>query len=164
VLLAFSRTLFVYSSHVITDVPFTFFALLGLYCGARMLQEPSGLRWRWCLVAACLAAAACAVRPLGLALLMALAAALWLRASALRQWRANLAWTALLAAPTMAAAALWIHRGAAVGTAAGTSYFHWSWACGGSSVRACTCWRGRPWPSSPCPTRCWAATWAGPSA
>ena len=56
---------------------------------------------------------------------MALAAALWLRAGALRQWRANLGWTALLAAPTLVAAALWVHRGAAVGTAAGTSYFHW---------------------------------------
>lgn len=125
VLLAFSRTLFYYSSHIITDVPFTFFVLLGLYCGTRMLRGPSARRGPWGLAAACATLAACAVRPLGLALLIALVAATWLQAGAFRQWRASLAWACLLAAPTAAAAVLWVHRGAALGTATGTSYFHW---------------------------------------
>jgi hypothetical protein len=125
VLLAFSRTLFYYSSQVITDVPFTFFVLLGLYCGARTLRGPSSRKGAWGLAAACATLAACSVRPLGLALLIALVAATWLHGGALRQWRANLARTCLLAAPTAAAAGLWAHRGAALGTATGTSYFHW---------------------------------------
>ena len=125
VMLGFSRTLFYYSSHIITDVPFAFFVLLGLYCGTRMLRGDGRERVRWCLAAAGATLAACAVRPLGLALLMALAAAPWLRRGALSQWRANLGWTAVLAAPTTVAGALWVHRGLAFGTATGTSYFHW---------------------------------------
>jgi len=122
-LLGFSRTLYYYSTHIMTDVPFTFFVLLGLYCGTRAVRE--GHRTGWWSAAALATAAACAVRPIGLALLAALAAAPWLQPHGLRQWRSSLARTILVVTPTAILGALWLRRGAGLGVPAGTSYFHW---------------------------------------
>jgi 4-amino-4-deoxy-L-arabinose transferase-like glycosyltransferase len=122
-LLAFSRTLYYYSSHIMTDVPFAFFAIAALYLGLRMLRAQGRAAWGWCLAAAAAATAACAVRPLGPALLAALVGALWLRPGVRARWRPNLGMTAVLLGPVLAAAAVWAYRGAAFGAPLGSTYF-----------------------------------------
>jgi len=123
-LFAFSRTLYHYSTHILTDVPFTFFVLVTLYCGTRML-EPTGRRKAlWALGAAVAAWVACAVRPLGPALLIALTAAPWTERGARRRARQNLGWTALFLLPAAALGALWACRGAELGAPLGSTYYY----------------------------------------
>ena len=114
VLFGLSRTLYYYSSHIMADVPFTFFVVLALYCGVRMLGAKGRSGWGWCAAAGAAVCAATFVRPLGPALLVALVAAAWLRPGGWADRRANLARTALLAVPTLALAGAWIVRCALV--------------------------------------------------
>jgi hypothetical protein len=109
VLLAFSRTLYYYSSHLLADVPFTLAALVTLWLGVRMLRE-GPRQYAWCAAASAAIALACFLRPVGPCLLVALVAALWLRPGGLRRWKANLLQSALLPAPLVLAAGLWMLR------------------------------------------------------
>lgn len=122
-LFAFSRTLYYYSSHVMADVPFTFFLVAGLYFGARMLQSDGGASWLWCAAASAAACAACFMRPLGPALLAGLAAGLWLRAGAAKRWAPNLGKTAVLIAPIGTLGAAWLLRCATVNTSSHLGYY-----------------------------------------
>ena len=121
-LLALSRTLYYYSFQILTDIPFTFFAIGALYFARRMLRAEGGERWAWCAAAAGAAAAACAVRPLGPALFAAMVAALWLRPGARAAWRVNAGLTVVLVTPVLLAGALWAVRGAHLGAPLGTTY------------------------------------------
>jgi hypothetical protein len=122
-LFAFSRALYYYSMHIMSDVPFAFFVLVGLYCGLRMLRPDSGVGWAWCAAAAGTVCAATATRPLGPALLAALVAGLWLRPRGLKRWGPNLAATALLALPLAVLGAAWAWRCARAGTAGSMGYY-----------------------------------------
>lgn len=119
-----SRTLYYYSSHIMPDVPFSFFVLVGLYCGVRMVRTAGRASWLWTVGAAASGAAALFVRPLGPALLIALGAGLWLRRGALRQWTWNLGRTALIAAPVALAGGLWLLRCAQVRGPHDSGYFY----------------------------------------
>jgi hypothetical protein len=121
-LLAFSRTLYYYSSQVMTDVPFLCAATAALFLGARALRQEGRARWAWWLAATAAALAACTVRPVGPALLVALVAGLWLQRGARARWKANAGMTAVLLGPVLAAAGLWALRGAAFGAPLGSSY------------------------------------------
>jgi len=122
-LLGFSRTLYYYSSHIITDVPFAFFVAAALYLGRRALRADGRARWGWWLAASGAALAACTVRPLGPALLIALVAALWLQPGARAQWRRRALMTGLLLAPILLLGGLWARRGAGLGVPLGSTYF-----------------------------------------
>jgi hypothetical protein len=121
ILLAFSRTLYYASSQIMTDVPFTFFMVLGLYFGQRMLRAQAGGRWGWCAAAGAAVLAASAIRPLGPVLLIGLTAALWLQPGGRGRWLENLGLTALLSAGLAVAGALWAIRGSPLGAPLGTS-------------------------------------------
>ena len=122
-LLALSRTLYYYSSLLMTDVPFALLVITTLYLGLRMLRADGSARWAWCLAAAVAATAACAVRPLGPALFAALIGALWMQPGALKKWRANAAMTVALAGPVVALGLLWVLRGVSHGAPLGGTYF-----------------------------------------
>ncbi len=121
-LLGFSRTLYFYSSEIMTDVPFAFFVAASLYLGTRALQAEGRGRWGWWLGAMGAALASCTIRPLGPALLIALVAALWLQAGARVEWRRRALMTAVLLAPVLLAAGLWALRGAGLGAPFGSTY------------------------------------------
>jgi len=96
VLLAFSRTLYYYSAHIMTDVPFTFFALAALYLGLRMVRQSGWRSWAACVAAALVIVLASSIRPVGPLLCLAVPAGLWLRRGALKEWKSNLGKTAVL--------------------------------------------------------------------
>ena len=89
-LFALSRTLHYYSSHIITDVPFTFFALLALYLGLHMHSGSGSTSWGWCAGAAVPVALASALRPIGPFLVFSLLLGLWMKRGALQEWKTNL--------------------------------------------------------------------------
>ena len=121
-LFGFSRTLYYYSSHVMADVPFTFFVLVGLYCGVRMLSTEGRATWLWCVAATGAVCAATSLRPVGPALLIALIAALALGGGRPKRWRVRLGQMAVLALPITALAAAWALRSAIVGDAFSRGY------------------------------------------
>lgn len=122
-LLALSRTLYYYSSLLMTDVPFALLVVTTLYLGLRMLRADGSARWAWCLTAAVAAAAACTVRPLGPALFAALVVGLWTQPGARKKWRADAAMTAAMACPVVVLGVLWALRGAKHGAPLGSTYF-----------------------------------------
>ena len=123
VLLAFSRTLYYYSSHVMADVPFTFLALVTLICGAQMLRRRGRACWLWCGGAAASACAASLVRPLGPALLAALVLAIWLRPGARAEWRRRAGQTLLVLVPLAVAGMAWGVRCALQGASGEQMYY-----------------------------------------
>jgi 4-amino-4-deoxy-L-arabinose transferase-like glycosyltransferase len=138
-LFGLSRTLYYYSTHVTTDVPFTLFALLGLYCGLRMLRAPGRESWFWSVAAGLAACAATSVRPFGPAVLIALMAGLWLRGGSRRDWKANAGKTLVLIVPLGVAGAAWAVRCARVRTPGSTDYVHMAvgqWGLAGASRHA----------------------------
>lgn len=95
-LFGLSRTLYYYSAHIMTDVPFAFLALAALWCGVKMLDAGRRAAWGWCGAAAALAVSACAVRPVGPLLAVALLLGLWARRGALRRWKGTVGKTLLI--------------------------------------------------------------------
>jgi hypothetical protein len=122
-LFGLSRTLYYYSSHVMADVPFTFFVVAGLYCGMRTLQTNGRTSWLWCMAASAATCGACFLRPLGPAVLIALVAGLWLRTGAAKRWAPNLGKTAVLVAPLAVLGAVWLLRCTEVNTPSHLGYY-----------------------------------------
>ncbi|MCD6415413.1 MAG: glycosyltransferase family 39 protein [Planctomycetes bacterium] len=109
---AFSRTLYYYSTHVMTDVPFTFFALGALWLGLKMVKEAAWRSWAAGAGAAIMILVASSIRPVGPLLVVAVTAGLWLRRGALRRWKGNLGKTVLLVsllAASLLAYSIWMH-------------------------------------------------------
>ena len=107
----FSRTLYYYSAGIMTDVPFTFFALAALWCGIRMLAGRGPRVWIWCAAASLMALAACTIRAVGPVVGAALIVGMWTRRGALRKWRGNLVGTAVVSLPSAAFIWLWTFFG-----------------------------------------------------
>ena len=106
-LFGLSRTLYYYSTHVMTDVPFTSLVLVALYCGLRMLQEDGRASWAWCVGASAACCAATAVRPFGPAVAVALLAGLWLRRSWRAHWLANAGKSMIVVLPLLLVVWAW---------------------------------------------------------
>jgi len=121
-LFGLSRTLYYYSTHIMTDVPFTFFVLVALYCGQRMLRGTGKAAWWWCVGAGVATCAASCVRPFGPAVAAGLAAALWVRPGGLKAWKANAAKTLIVTVPVALAMAAWSAYCTHVTTAATGTY------------------------------------------
>ncbi len=102
-LFAVSRTLYYYSIHIMTDVPFTFFTLAAFLFGLRTLKREGWRSWANCAVCGIMVLCACMIRPVGPFLLIAIPAGLWIRRDALQKWTRKLGQTALLWAPNIAA-------------------------------------------------------------
>ena len=84
---AAARALYYYSAHILTDVPFTFFALAALLAMLKMRHAGGRVAsWAWCVVTGLLAAVASIIRPVGPLLVVAVAAGLWAHRDALRHW------------------------------------------------------------------------------
>ena len=109
-LFGFSRTLFYYSHQIMTDVPFTFTALLALYFGAKMLKSEGRRSMQWCMWSALAGCFAILIRPFGLAALAAVAGAMWLKGGISRGPASKLGRTALLLAPVAVLGGLWAVR------------------------------------------------------
>ncbi len=110
VLFALSNPLFSYSTRILTEVPFTFFVLVALYCGVRMATEEGRRSLLWGLAAGLGGFAALGTRPFGLALFAALLGAIWLRRRAWNRWKLSVAQTAIVTSPLAAALlAWWLH-------------------------------------------------------
>ncbi len=122
-LLAFSRTLYYYSAHVMTDVPFAFLAFTCLYLGLRMVGSRGRSRALWCAGAGVAGAVACTIRPLGPALLVGLLAGIWLEPARTERRARRVGLSVLAVAPTALLAALWARRGMTLGVLLGTTYF-----------------------------------------
>ena len=106
-LVALSRTLYYYSTHIMTDVPFACCALAVLYCGLRMRRATGPASWAWASGAGVLVAAASSLRPLGPVLALALSAGIWLRRGSPERPGPRLARTALILLPMVAALIAW---------------------------------------------------------
>ncbi|MFP4026868.1 MAG: ArnT family glycosyltransferase [Candidatus Brocadiia bacterium] len=92
----FSRTLYYYSIHIMSDVPFTFFSLATLLLGLFMLRREGWKSWAACVGATVMIIAAMSIKPVGPFLLVALTAGLWLRREALKKWKKRAGQTAIL--------------------------------------------------------------------
>lgn len=122
-LFASSRTLYYYSQHIMTDVPFTFFALAAVYAGLKMLHSDGKRSLLWALVAGVLVAVASSIRAAGPVLAAALILGVWLRKGSLRQSWANAGRTALICVLLVALLGLWAARNARVGSPEAAGYF-----------------------------------------
>jgi len=109
-LFGFSRTLYFYSTHVMSDVPFLLVALAALYCGMRAREDEGRTTWAWATGAALAGVAACSIRPIGPAVPIALVAALWLRRGGWQRWKHNIAASLLVAGPALLYTLLWEWR------------------------------------------------------
>jgi len=109
-LFGFSRTLYFYSTHVMSDVPFLMVALAGLYFGMRAREDEGHTTWAWATGAALAGVAACAIRPIGPAVPMALVAALWLQRGGWQRWKHNIAASLLIAGPALLYMVAWEWR------------------------------------------------------
>jgi len=118
-----SRTLYYYSAHIMSDVPYTACAMASLWCGFRMLRENGPASWAWCIGAGVLAIVASAVRPVGPVLVAAMIGALWLRRGSLRAWRGNLAKSLLLVALIALPLLAWLAYTRNASAAQGKLYF-----------------------------------------
>ncbi|NLW49624.1 MAG: phospholipid carrier-dependent glycosyltransferase [Candidatus Brocadiaceae bacterium] len=121
-LFGFSRTLYYYSSHIMSDVPFTVFALITLLCGTIMLRSPGRTAWLWCAAASVTAAAACFIRPVGPVLPIALVSAVWLTPG-VRRGRLAAGRTLMILVPVLAAGFAWNVRTAMVREPNSFTYF-----------------------------------------
>ena len=108
-LFGLSRTLYYYSTHVMTDVPFTFFALLGLFCGVKMVRTKGRASWLWSVGGSLAVCAASSIRPFGPAVAAGLIGALWLRPGGLKRWRVHMGKTAVVLAPLGVALVVWLY-------------------------------------------------------
>lgn len=125
-LFGMSRTLFYYSAHVMTEVPFTLLVLIALYCGLRVLRAAGPSGWLWCIGAAAATTAAQFVRPSALALLIALLVTVWARRPTRRRLMESMGRLLIILAPYVVTGALWCHRCGMVAHQAGataTGYF-----------------------------------------
>ena len=118
-----SASLFYYSRYILTDVPFTFLVLCGLYCGLQMNQGSGRRSWLWTAAAALVVGLGVFVRPPGPLLGAALVAGLWLRRGSTTRWRTRLLKTTLLVLPALVAWSLWMYRCAAVTEGPPGSYY-----------------------------------------
>jgi hypothetical protein len=109
-----SRQLYYYSAHLLTDVPFTMFSLAALWAGVRMARSDGSKFWTWCVASGVLSVCAMSLRPFGLALPPALAAALWLRPDWRTRRRRNLMACILIGIIFTVPLVLWVSRCAAV--------------------------------------------------
>ena len=121
-LFGFSRTLYYYSAHIMSDVPFTFFALVTLICGTMMLRRSGRAGWLWCIAASVAACVACFVRPVGPALVIALALSVWVTPG-VPKGRLALGRTLVILGPILAAGLAWGIRCALLRTRYDFSYF-----------------------------------------
>jgi len=121
-LFGLSRTLYYYSTHVMADVPFTFFVLVGLYCGVKMLSTEGRAMWLWCVAATGAVCAATSLRPLGLALVIGLITALALGGWQPKRWGVRLGRMAVLSLPLAVLGAAWATRSATVSDALSRNY------------------------------------------
>ena len=110
IFVSFSRTLYYYSAQILADVPFTFFCLMALVCGLKMLRTGGRASWLWFGAGALLWLAATTIRPFGPAAAMAFVAALWLRKDGIKEWRSNAARTLILAVLFACLAVPWVLR------------------------------------------------------
>jgi len=92
----FSRTLYYYSAHLMTDVPFTFFTLAALCLGLRTVRQTGARSWAACAGASVMILLASSIRAVGPLLALAVSAGLWWRHGALKQWKTNAGKTVLL--------------------------------------------------------------------
>lgn len=99
-LLGLSRTLYYYSTHLMTEVPFLFWGMLALWSGARMLRARGASSWLWCTGSAFAAAVSCTIRPVGPTVIAGLLAAVWWRSDLREQWKHRTARSAVLILPT----------------------------------------------------------------
>lgn len=106
-LLVFSRELYLRSTMVLTEMPFTLFVLLTVYAVVRTLGAEGRAFWVWLSAAGLAAACAALIRPFGLALPPAIVGALWLRPGGFRQWRRSLAASFVGGALAVAPLAAW---------------------------------------------------------
>ncbi len=124
VFFAFSRTLYYLSHQIMTDVPFTFFALLTLWLGMLFLRSEGRRAWLTGGGATVMTIVASSIRPVGPLLLVAITAGMWLRRGSAKRWRRNairtvLMWVALIVPLWLYS--LWTHG---VGdTSRGAHYF-----------------------------------------
>jgi hypothetical protein len=88
-----------------------------------MLRPDGRSEWGWCVAAAIGAGAAATLRAFAPALVVGLAAALWLRPDGRRRWRRNLAATAVLALPLAVFDVAWALRCSSVQASSTATYF-----------------------------------------
>lgn len=124
-LVAVSRQVYYYSAQIMTDVPFTLFALMALCAAARTLRSEGRSFWLWCGATSLLTAMATLVRPFGPAILVGLVAALWLDRVGRAKWRRNLAATILLVAVLVIPLAVWTYSRARAAGPDSKSYLLW---------------------------------------
>lgn len=105
--LSVSRTLIYYSTQLITDVPFTFFGLLALWFGLRMVHSDGARSWAWCAACAAAIVWASAIRPLGPLLAVSVPAGLWLRRDWRQGWGVRLGKTLVIAVCLAVPLLLW---------------------------------------------------------
>ncbi len=115
--LALSRTLYYYSSHIMTDVPYTFLAVTALWATLRAERCRRGSQWAWWCAAGLLIAAAGSVRAIGPLVAVAVTMKLWVSHNRLQRWRGRLLKTALLWTPFAIALTAWILWAEATGEA-----------------------------------------------
>ncbi|MFO7958045.1 MAG: phospholipid carrier-dependent glycosyltransferase [Candidatus Brocadiia bacterium] len=110
VLFGLSYPLLSYSTRILTEMPFTFFVLLTLYCGTRLVAGKGRSALGWSLAAGAAAFAALCTRPFGLALFPALLCAVWLRPESRANWKLRTAQTIAVLGPlALALLAWWLH-------------------------------------------------------
>ncbi|MBS3763031.1 MAG: hypothetical protein KGZ25_06985 [Planctomycetes bacterium] len=93
---AFSRTLYYYSVHIMTDVPFTFFALAALLFGLLTRRLRGGKSWGAFSVMALMILVASSIRPVGPLLALAITIGWWTRPKPLERWKLKAGQTGIL--------------------------------------------------------------------
>jgi hypothetical protein len=125
ILFMFCRTLHYYAVHVMTDVPFTFFAIGALILGLRTVKYQDRRGWVACVGAGLMILVASSVRPVGPLLLLAITGGLWFRGRLKDEWQGRLGKTAILwgfLVLPLIGYVLWTH-GLSSGTQMGHDYF-----------------------------------------
>jgi len=108
VMFGLSYPLFAYSVEILTDVPFTFFVLLALFCGVRMSATNGRRALLWALAGGAAGFAATGFRPFGPAVVVGLLCAVWLRKEDFRRWKSALARSILVLCPFLLALVAWL--------------------------------------------------------
>ncbi|MFP4176988.1 MAG: ArnT family glycosyltransferase [Candidatus Brocadiia bacterium] len=120
---AFSRTLYYYSTHIMTDVPFTFFAIGSLLLGFIAVRRKGWKSWLAVGGAGFTVMAASSVRPVGPLLLMAITGGIWLHWDVLDEWKRKLGQTLLLWIPAVTALGAYAYWTRTLKSEGGRHYF-----------------------------------------
>jgi hypothetical protein len=115
-LFGLSRSLYYYSSIIITEVPYTSLVLACLYC-SECIQGAGRRGLLWAAAAGTAAAAACCFRPVGWALYPALIAGLWSGRRRIAGVRRASVRSLLVLLPPVALGGLWFARSVRLGSA-----------------------------------------------